>query len=427
MSNNPASQSQEIMDDEEGEEYINMQEVAEIVEDDDGPEPMDEDQEMDDGDDDTPFDENGNIEIDLANNSEGYFEQHKDSIFTVATHPSLPIAVTGGGDNTAYLWTTHTNPTKFIGELKGHTESVIASGFSFEGDYVVTGDMNGKILIHKATKRGQVWVKHGELDDVEEVMWLKVHPKQNVFAVGGKDGSVWVYQIEPTVELIFSGYSHQKECNAGVFINVDNLDELKLVTVSEDGTIIGWNCFTQVQDFKIDSTALKGVDTQWVSIASNSTGKVVAVGSRDSHIAIINTETGTVLTSFLSLNLKDDQPIEDASIESLAWNDSLNLLAAGYVSGAVTIFDSKTWRIRKSLHVEGKGDIAITQLQFLDDSAKLVGSSYNGKVYEWDARTGEVLHTMMGHYLGVLAFSIDNSGKRLITAGDEGVSLVFPL
>ncbi|GAV29024.1 hypothetical protein PMKS-002503 [Pichia membranifaciens] len=200
---------------EEGDIIIGADEVDEVVDDDKSDhEPMDEDYE-DDGLDDNgvTINEDGNIEIDMSNNSQSYFEDHSDSIFTVATHPTLPIAVTGGGDNAAYLWTTHSSPAKTITKLAGYGESVVAAEFTFDGSYLVTGDMSGKVIVYKSAKRGQLWEPYSRtLEDVEEVMWISTHPKQNVFAFGGIDGSVSVYSIEPTLDLIFSGYSHSTEC-----------------------------------------------------------------------------------------------------------------------------------------------------------------------------------------------------------------------
>ncbi|KAH3670899.1 hypothetical protein OGAPHI_000610 [Ogataea philodendri] len=394
-------------------EYLNLQEVDEVVEDDDSNPPMDED-EMDE--DDEP------LEIDLSNNSQGYFEDHQDSIFVVATHPTVPLVMTGGGDNVSYLWTSHTNPTKLVAKLDGYTESVVAAGFTSDGSYLVSGDMTGKVLVHKASKKFQVWSLYGTLEDVEEITWLQVHPKQNVFAFGASDGSVWVYQIEPTLEVIFTGFSHSMECTNGLFVNCDNLDELKLVTISEDGSIIGWNCFTQTQDYKIDAqNGLKGVITPWVSIDADPHSKALAIGSRDSQLVIINSETGAILTSLRVLELQEGQDVYDISIESISWckSPSLALMALGLVSGDVYIFDTKTWKVRRTL----KCSESVTKLRFLDNSPVLLGASMDGKVYKWDARTGELLDSFVGHHMGVLDFALDNSKTRLITAGDEGVSL----
>lgn len=409
----------------EGDVIIEAQEVEEVVDENnlDQEEPMDEDY----GDDELEgngikFDEEGNIEIDMSNNSQSYFEDHQDSIFTVSTHPTLPIAVTGGGDNVGYLWTTHNSPSKTISKLVGYGESVIASSFTFDGSYLVTGDMSGKIIIFKSMKKGQLWERYDRIiEDVEEVMWIRTHPKQNVFAFGGIDGSVSVYSIEPTLELIFSGYSHSTECTNGEFVLVDNLDELKLVTCSEDGSIIGWNCYTQQTDFKIDNNNLKGLTPPWVSISVNLNSKIIAVGSRDSQIAIINVENGSLLKNFTALELKEGDDIYDSSIEAISWCDILNLMVVGFVSGDVIIFDSNTWKVRKVLKCQD----AVTKIKFLSNSPIFLVSSMDGKIYKWDVRTGELLHECVGHHMGILDFAIDCSGERLITAGDDGVALVF--
>ena len=71
--------------------------------------------------------------------------------------------------------------------------------------------MNGLIQVFKATKGGEQWVKFGELDEVEEVLFVTVHPTLPFFAFGATDGSIWVYQIDESSKLlvqIMSGFSH---------------------------------------------------------------------------------------------------------------------------------------------------------------------------------------------------------------------------
>ncbi|VEU21312.1 DEKNAAC102747 [Brettanomyces naardenensis] len=420
---------------EEEPEYVSAQEVEEVVDEVEGAEePKDDDLEDDEAMDagerqigaGARIDQQGNLEIDLSNNSIAYFDEHTDSIFTVATHPTLPLAATGGGDNVTYLWTTHTSPSRLVGKLEGYTESVIGSGFTADGKYLVTGDMTGQVLIHKSKKRGQIWEQYGQLQQVEEVSWITVHPKEDIFAFGSTDGSVWVYQIgdNSAVELIFTGYSHSLDCTAGEFFDVDNDNgELKLLTVSEDGTVIGWNCYTQQQLFRLDSTQMKGISPPWVSLAVNdATGKTAAIGSRDSQAAIVNLENGTIVNIFTVLEPKGEADVYDSSIEGISWCRSLNFLALGLVSGDIFIYDTHTWNVRKNLRC---GD-SVTKLEFFKDTPLLLGSSMDGKAYKWDSRTGETVYTYTGHHLGVLDFGID-CGNRLITAGDEGVSLVFDI
>lgn len=99
----------------------------------------------------------------------------------------------------------------------------------------------------------------------------------------------------------------------------------------------------------------------------------------------------------------------------------LNLLAVGLVSGDILMFETAQWRLRKSIKVED----AIIKLEFLQNSPILVGSSMDGKIYKWDGRTGVQLYAGVGHNMGMLDFAIMENGKKLVTAGDEGVSLIF--
>lgn len=404
------------------EEFINVDEVGEEIVD-DGIQHGGEQEEEDDDNEDMEMEED-QIEIDLSNNSWSYFDQHKDSIFTVFKHPTLPMVVTGGGDNTAFLWTTHTQPPRFVGELTGHQESVIAGAFTGDGKYVITGDMAGVIQVHKSSKGGQRWIKFSELQEVEEVLWIKTHESLPYFAFGANDGSVWVYQIDETSGLlvqIMSGFSHTLECNQGEFINTGNSEELFLVTISEDGTVVNWNCFTGQVVYKLQPhDDFKGIESPWVSLSIYQ-NKAVAIGARDGNLAIINYETGRIVHMVQTLEDVDDAA--ELSIEALSWcnNGSLNLLAVGLVSGDLLLFDTLQWRIRTSIKLED----TITKLQFVSNSAILLGSCMNGKVYKWDARTMKEMFVGVGHNMGVLDFAEFDGGKKIVTAGDEGVSLVY--
>ena len=415
----------EVPEDQE-QEFVQVNEVQEVLEETAEPEPISDDDEEQLGDQQAePMEEDGDdedkIEIDMANNSWTYFDKHEDSVFTVLTHPKLPLVATGGGDNTVYMWTSHSQPPKFAQQIKGHKESVITGGFTGDGEFLITGDMAGKILIHQSTKGGQVWKLYGELDEVEEVVWITVHPSQPIFAFGAADGSVWVYQLTPTLEQIMSGFSHQAECTAGVFVNTDDLDSLTLVTVSTDGSIVGWNAYTSTPYFKLGETDFKGQKLPWITASLQPRSHILAVGSNEGTLAVVNVASGTLLSAFRVIELKEDQDELDGSVESITWSDTLPLMAIGLVSGSLILFDTKTWRERHSIQL----DDAITKVYFIPHTPFLVGSAMNGKIYKWDARTGEELFVGVGHNMGILDFAVVDHANKLITAGDEGVSLVF--
>lgn len=408
--------NEELREEVPEEEFINANEVGEEILD-DGRVPEDE------GDEDMDLDDDEQIIIDLANNSWTYFDQHKDSVFVIFKHPTLPMVVTGGGDNTAYLWTTHSQPPRFVGELSGHQESVVAGSFTADGNFVITADMNGFIQVHKSSKGGQRWIKFGELNEVEEVLWVKTHPRLPIFAFGANDGSVWCYQIDndsKSLVQLMSGFSHSLECNNGLFIDIDNDDTLPLVTISEDGTIVNWNAYSGEVNYKLQPhDDFKGTESPWVSISIFKNR--IAVGARDGQLAIINNDSGKLVHTVKTLDNVED--IADLSVEAISWckNPAINLLAVGLVAGDLLLFDTNQWRLRNKIKLED----TITKLEFIDETPLLVGSNMNGKIYKWDARTMNEVFVGVGHNMGVLDFTILDNGKKLVTAGDEGVSLIF--
>lgn len=418
-------------------EFIDMTEVDQEIAlgDDDAPMDEDEDEEIGEVGDGGESEEDETLEIDMSNNSVSYFDKHSDSVFTVFQHPTLPLVCSGGGDDVAHLWTSHSQPPKFAGTLNGHTESVIAGSFTCDGKFLVTADMTGKVLVHMSHKGGSQWKKASELQEVDEVVWLICHPTiPGIFAFGAIDGSVWCYQINGSsgaLEQLMSGFVHQQDCSAGAFINVDKGENtLELVTCSLDSTIVGWNCFTAQQLFKIAQEDIKGLEAPWVSLSvapaslTNGNAAVVACGANNGLLAVINCNNqGSVLHLSQAIELKEENVELDASIESIAWSQNFPLMAIGLVSGDILLYETKTWKVRRKFLLPD----SVTKLLF--DGADLFASGIDGKVYQFDARTGQEKFVCTGHNMGVLDFALikkdDTSLRRVITAGDEGVSLIF--
>lgn len=421
------------------EEFINNDEVAEIVPtNDDEDQPIDEEEDEEEANMDVGNDipmEHETLEIDMSNNSITYFDKHTDSVFTLAHHPTLPLVVSGGGDNVAHLWTSHSQPPKFAGSVNGHTESVIACSFTADGKFLVTADMTGKVIVEIGVKGGSQWKKTSELNEVEEVVWLKCHPTiNNIFAFGATDGSVWCYQINPngTLEQLMSGFIHQQDCTNGDFINIDQGEnKLELVTCSVDGTVIGWNCYTAQPTFKITQAEIKGLLAPWVSIAvapstlTNGNAGIIAIGSNNGILAIINANNnGAVLHLETVVQLKEDQEELDASIESISWAHNFPLMAIGLVCGDIILYETNTWRVRRKFTLED----SVTKLILNGDD--IFASCINGKVYQFNSKTGQEKFVCTGHNMGVLDFVVVNPKdqtqlRKVITAGDEGVSLIF--
>lgn len=252
------------------------------------------------------------------------------------------------------------------------------------------------------------------------MVWIKVHPTiSGVFAFGSTDGSVWCYQIDAktgALEQIMSQFVHQSDCTMGEFINIEQGDaNLSLVTCSLDSTIIGWSCYTNQQIFKVTRSEIKGTEAPWVSLARaplamTKNTPVIACGANNGIMAILNCNNGAVLQLSCVIELQEGQEELDASIESISWSHKLPLMAVGLVSGAVLLYDTLTWRVRHKFELPDSA----TKLQFDDvQGVTLIAACINGRVYQYDARTGAEIFVCVGHNMGVLDFTTLDNGKKL--------------
>jgi ribosome assembly protein SQT1 len=142
--------SPSVHEDEE-EQFMDENDVAEIIIDEGGDYAMDggdQDGEQIDG------EESGmeEDEVVVEDTSILRFGAHSKSVFAIAAHPTQPLAVSGGEDDMGYLWDLTTGEK--IQALGGHSDSVNCVAFNSDGTLVATGGMDGKTRVWKRTGEG---------------------------------------------------------------------------------------------------------------------------------------------------------------------------------------------------------------------------------------------------------------------------------
>ncbi|KAL2818174.1 hypothetical protein BDW59DRAFT_175248 [Aspergillus cavernicola] len=479
--------------------------------------------EDEDGDQEMTFEEE---EILLQNDSVAHFDVHNDSVFCIAQHPiHNEIVVTGSGDDTAYVFDSTPNserpllPASYesnpqpkqerisltpIAKMDGHTDTVNAVAFTEpRGEYIVTAGLDGRLRAWRDTsaqQAGTSWGFVGEAQEVEEINWVAVCPstngddeKSNVVALGGSDGSTWVFRInhneasEP-VSIVQSFFQHTGPCTAGAWSPDGNL----LATVSEDGSFYVFDVFGAAAaagvSYSAGTSAVVGltaddqrfaVEGGLYSVEIAPGGGFAAVGGAGGHVRIVGlprlgsaapaskskgkgaasqTSAATAGTILASLQAQSD------SVETLSFSaPPLTLLAAGSVDGSIALFDT-AHRFAVRRHIREAHEGAVVKVEFLQSHSNATPSirpsplaaatagqarSYlltsvgiDGVVRRWDARGGTVaaaqglLNEWKGHLGltendegeqagGIMGFVQGFDGKRVVTAGDEGISLVF--
>ncbi|WVN89543.1 uncharacterized protein L203_104768 [Cryptococcus depauperatus CBS 7841] len=394
--------------------------------------------------------------IQREDNSWGVNALHnqQQSIFAISLHPHFPnppLAITGGEDDVGFIFCplpldTESPQKDFSADtfppivLTGHTDSVVAVGFSFDGEFAATGGMDGKILIWQRLKingstsvgvdEWKSWSNIKELETGSEITWLQWHPKGNVIAAGCEDATVWLWNL-PNGNITNVLISHTMSCTSGLFPPPTGR---QLLTTSIDSTLCLWDprdttpvwkssIFVSSNSPEIDPSQ-HGITA--LSVSPN--GQIAAVGSSGGQVKLVNLTKGDTLAT------KFTGHAEGESIEALAFVDLLNgaaggnkgvVLVSGATDGRSFVWDVATGRMRAQF----QHDEPITALVAhpYPQLHLVTTASADGTLKTWDIRTGDLVDKHVGHtgvVNGVTVAPVEG-GKVVISAGDEGVSLVW--
>ena len=482
---------------------VEHEEEAAMVDADEGEEVApDEDAAMDSG---AESEDQQDSEIQLRNDSVAHFDAHTDSIFAIAQHPVYHnIIATGAGDDTGYVFSipapdspqysksssSEPRPSlESLATLSGHTDSPNALTFTLpNGEYLLSAGLDGQLRAFQDTsssKTGTAWTFLAHAREVDEINWLAPCPdpnRPNIVALGGSDGSVWIYKIDASDSsspLVFvnSFFIHTAPCTAGAWTP----DGTLLATVAEDGSFYVWDVFgdaaatgiveppggNTVVGLTVDDERFK-VEGGLYSVAIAPNGAIAAVGGAEGQIRIIGLprmisdanatasvkggagskskaggskqapgpKGGDVSAGQAGVILASIQA-QSEGVETLSFspNPQIPLLAAGSVDGSIAFFDTKSnFSLRK--HLKGAHeDQAVIKVEFVGPTGPqawtLTSCGNDGVVRRWDARggnnmtTNQILSEYKGHRGGgegggILGFvQGGGDGRYIVSAGDE--------
>ncbi|KAL7800093.1 WD40-repeat-containing domain protein [Trichoderma ceciliae] len=365
--------------------------------------------------------------------------------------------------------------------LQGHTDSINTLAWTLpQGDVLVSGGLDGRIKAWKTEVQPSTGVKVtplGEAQEVEEINWIAPCPSAsnpNTIALGANDGSVWVYTIDASessnpLQIVQSYFLHTASCTAGAWTPDGQL----LATVSEDSSLYIWDVWglAAAQGLANDNgmtvVSLTGEDQRFevegglYSIAIDPMGAFVATGGAGGAIKIVSLPRLTAATAparsqarggrsaadpstggqiLASLHSQSDS-VETLALSVASTSPPTTLLAAGSVDGSITVFDAtRRFAIRKNL-IGAHEEHSVVKVEFVPNSWLLTSCGMDGVVRRWDLRASGTTggaeggssglqkewrgHRGDGEGGGVLGFVQGRTGERLVTAGDDGVALVF--
>jgi WD40 repeat protein/serine/threonine protein kinase len=149
-------------------------------------------------------------------------------------------------------------------------------------------------------------------------------------------------------------------------------------------------------------------------LAFSHTGDLLAVGTQDGRLHIVETRTGRVLHSW--------QAHRDA-VTSLAFAPDSSQIASG---AGFTEHKIKLWNPDGSLQGELEGHRAwICSLAFSADGSTLASSSADQNIGLWNPRTRESLGMLKGHLQEVWSVVFLPDGKTLLSSSKDGAVKVW--
>lgn len=142
------------------------------------------------------------------------YRASKDAVFAVDVHPSpeAQLAVSGGADDQAHIWSTATGA--LVADLTGHTDSVTSVRFSRHdnGQFVATAGMDGRVRFWRRKAPGwQTWEFLTSLEGPEEVnVRLCAVPLRVLFAcspLARHSGSTGIPRAQPCWQAAQTAWS----------------------------------------------------------------------------------------------------------------------------------------------------------------------------------------------------------------------------
>lgn len=342
------------------------------------------------------------------------FSKHTDSLFCGSINPDGTLAVTGGEDDKAYVWSIETGEVLF--EVTEHKDSVISAEFSHDGAYVATGDMAGDVKVFKTDKEfKKVWEF-----SMGDMSWMKWHRKSNVLFAGSENGEIYIWRIPSGDCKVLQGAGNT--CEVAVFTH----DDKSLAAGYFDGTFKLWDVKTQQVTLNIpphssgddeDSTPPPTITT----IDTDRENNVIIAGSVDGNAKLIGPHG---LIGVLPIPKKENKvsPVESVLIDCPSIE--IKIAATATLEGKVHIWDVGRQTIR--FECKDESPHGITRLKWAPEKTILAGT-LSGDIKAWDARNGDKKFTLTGHADNVNDIFYHEKKDLLLTVSDDKTAKLFKL
>ncbi|CAK4071921.1 unnamed protein product [Aphanomyces euteiches] len=381
--------------------------------------PEEDDDDMDVGDEDE-----ADITAEVVDDARLVFRGHTGPVYAMAIHPlDKSIVLSGGGDDVGLIWSMDDLSIKHV--LKGHEDSVVAVGFSFDGTLAATGGYDGVVKIWVVQTGALLHTLDGPSQEIE---WIKWHAKGNVVLAGSGDGTAWMW-LAATGECMHVFAGHEDSITCGSFTGSGKM----IVTGSADATVRLWNPKTgecvhvfRGQDFHegpICDVVCHPKQPVMISCAQDGTARLLQIQAKR-QLAILAHGTNEATRGTVA---DDEGEGLVNSVECAGFCNTLNWCATGDLGGELRIWDLATYQCR---HVCRHDSVGVIKLQWHPTEPFVYTVTTDGMIHVWDARNGQLQKRLSGHQEMILEMEfVVRNGVPLdvVTASEDETVRIFSL
>lgn len=331
------------------------------------------------------------------------FSKHVGSVFCCDLHPNGKLAVTGGEDDKAYVWSVESG--QVVHECVNHKDSVIFVGFSFDGSYLATVDMSGVIKVWKYSDGTDPWPLAFEYiaDDLSFGMW---HFGAKVLICGAVSGDIYIFKIPSGETKVLQGHNVKVEC-AKLFN-----DGVRMAAGYEDGTVKTWDIKTSAVTHQLPANVHQ---IRVTAIDIHPDNSLMASISTDGKVILTTTNNGKIVGELQTEN--------DLETVAFAQDQLLGFLALGTLTGSVTIWDVARQLLRHQCTKPENEVNGVTKMFWVKNN--LMTGCLDGSIRAYEGRSGEQCVILTGHRSEILDLCYNAKENLILSTSDDGSARIF--
>jgi WD40 repeat protein len=326
------------------------------------------------------------------------FAGHDRSVVAVGYSSDGERLLSGSYDGTARIWQVRSPNDPLV--LDGHRDLIEAAEFSPDGSLVVTASFDGTAKVWDASTGDELATLRGHRSAVHDASFSS---DGNLIVTAGHDSTARVWGAR-TGEHRLTLRGHTRAIYDASFSPSGRL----IVSASDDDTARVWDARTGRS-----LHVLEGHRDGLYTASFDSEGERVATASEDETARVWDATSGRLLADLVGSR----GPVVSASFGP----DGSTVLTASEDSTA-RIWDASSGR--QVVVLRGHQD-EVGAASFSNDGSLLVTASLDGTSRIWNVADGTTAAVLRGHAGGVLSATFSPDGDRVATGGTDGTARLW--